>query len=303
MNKRETMLGGYLAAAGTVAIWSGFILISRLAGRSPLTPYDVLALRLGTAALLLAPFCRDIAAAQWRDLRLWVLAILGGLLYGVCVYAGFKQAPAAHGAILLPGIQPFLVAACAWLLGGTEMAPERRLGLIGIALGIGCVAWPVFSGHTAWSVEMLIGDALILVSSLAWAWFTVLARRWGYAPWLLTRFIALASALLFLPIYLLFLPKALDQVGPGMLVLQGLYQGPGPTIVAMLLFLRAVHSIGAERTGAMVALVPVLAGVAAAPVLGEELSGWLLLGLVLVSAGAIQAVRPLRTLRSATCPT
>ena len=79
-----------------------------------------------------------------------------------------------------------------------------------------------------------------------------------------------------------------------MLVLQGLYQGLGPTIIAMILFLRAVAILGAERVGALVALVPVLAGVISVPVLNEPLTGWLVAGLLLVSGGAWLASRPLR---------
>lgn len=60
----------------------------------------------------------------------------------------------------------------------------------------------------------------------------------------------------------------------------------------MLLFLKAIEVIGAERTGAMTALVPVLAGVAAVPLLDEPLTAWLLVGLCLVSAGAFLAARP-----------
>lgn len=300
---RQTLLG-YLAAAGTVAIWSGFILLSRLGGKTALTPYDILALRLGTAALLLLPFCRDLTRAHWQDRRLWTLALSGGLLYGVLVYAGFKQAPAAHGAILLPGLQPFLVAAVAWVLLGTRIAQGRMLGLACIGLGILCVAFPMLSGQGQWSAGLLQGDGLILAASLVWAVYSVLARRWGYNPWLLTRFVALASALVFLPIYILWLPKALHAVPVEMLVIQGLYQGIGPTIVAMLLFLRAVAILGAERTGAMIALVPVLAGIAAVPLLDEPLSGWLLAGLALVSTGAFLAARPLpQLLRSPSCPT
>jgi len=78
----------------------------------------------------------------------------------------------------------------------------------------------------------------------------------------------------------------------------------GPTIVAMLLFLKAVEILGPERTGAMIALVPVLAGVAAAPLLGEPLTAPLLAGLAFVSAGAFTAARPLpNPTRSQPCPT
>ena len=86
--------------------------------------------------------------------------------------------------------------------------------------------------------------------------------------------------------------RSLTSVPVSMLVVQGLYQGLGPTIVAMVLFLRAVSILGAERTGAVVALVPVLAGLAAVPLLGEQLTASLLLGVCAVSAGAWYAARP-----------
>lgn len=288
----SSRLGGYLAAAGTVAIWTGFILVSRMGGKSALTPYDTLALRLGTAALLLLPFASSLPRGAWRDGRLWALAMMGGLLYGVLAFAAFKFAPAAHGAILLPGMQPFLIAAVAWAISGARPGGASVAGLVFIAMGIACVARHELVGHGSWTPELLIGDALLLGSSLAWAIYSVLARKWSYDPWTLTRFVALASALVFLPVYLLWLPKALDAVPPSMLALQGLYQGVAVTIVAMVLFLKAVAVLGAQRTGALVALVPVLAGVMAAPLLGEALSGWLIAGLLFVSAGAFVAVRP-----------
>jgi drug/metabolite transporter (DMT)-like permease len=287
----SSRLGGYLAAAGTVAIWTGFILVSRMGGKSALTPYDTLALRLGTAALLLLPFAGSLPRGAWRDGRLWALAMMGGLLYGVLAFAAFKFAPAAHGAILLPGIQPFLIAAVAWSFSGARPGGASIAGLVFIGVGIACVARHELVGHGSWTPELLIGDALLLGSSLAWAIYSVLARKWAYDPWTLTRFVALASALVFLPVYLLWLPKALDAVPPSMLALQGLYQGVAVTIVAMVLFLKAVAVLGAQRTGALVALVPVLAGVMAAPLLGEALSGWLIAGLLFVSAGAFVAVR------------
>jgi drug/metabolite transporter (DMT)-like permease len=268
-----------------VVIWAGFILASRLGGRTGLTGWDIVALRLGTAAVLLLPFSLNIPRHTWASRRLWTLAALGGLTFLVLVYAGFKSAPAAHGGILLPGMQPFLVTALAWFMLGSRPSRQRMLALLPIALGVACVAVPQLSGHHT-GPTTLIGDALLLGASIAWAAYSVLVKKWPHDPWLLTRFVALTSALVYLPVYLLWLPKGLDQVSTGMLVFQGLYQGIGPTIVAMILFLKAVSILGAERTGALVALVPVMAGLGAVPLLGEPLTGWLLAGLGLVSAGA-----------------
>ena len=290
---RSLAFQGYLAALITVVIWAGFIVISRMGGKSGLTSWDIVALRLGTASLVLLPFYRNQPRGLWRDRRLWTLSGIGCLLFLVLAYAGFKLAPAAHGGILMPGMQPFLVTGLAWLILKARPPRVRLWALLPIALGVACAAVQQFSGQGD-AASTWVGDLLLLSAGTAWATYSVLVRKWVYDPWVLTRFIALSSALLYLPIYALFLPKGLDTVPLSMLVLQGLYQGLGPTIIAMILFLRAVAILGAERVGALVALVPVLAGVISVPVLNEPLTGWLVAGLLLVSGGAWLASRPLR---------
>jgi len=289
--QRPSNLQGYIAAMATVVIWAGFILISRLGGKSALTGWDIVALRLGTASLFLLPFSLKLPEGTWRNGRLWTLAALGGLIFLILVYAGFKIAPAAHGGILLPGMQPFLVTALAWVLMDARPSRMRLWGLVPIAAGVACVAAPQLLGAHEGS-STLAGDGLMLGASLAWAAYSVLVKKWAFDPWLLTRFVALASALVYLPVYLLWLPKGVHEVPMSMLLLQGLYQGLGPTIIAMLMFLRAVAILGAERTGALVALVPVMAGLGAVPLLGEPLTGWLVAGLTLVSLGAYLSARP-----------
>lgn len=281
---------GYLAAAGTVAIWTGFILVSRAGGKSDLTPYDILALRLGTATLALVLFTKPLPAALWRDCRLWLLALIGGVAYGLLAYMAFKTVPAAHGAILLPGLQPFLVALAALLITGRRPNPARLWGFLVIGLGMALTAAPLLRNTPDSGV--LEGDLLMLAASASWAVFSVLAKSWSPGPWLLTRFMALASALLYLPVYILVLPKALGQVPAQTLVVQGLYQGLGPTILAMLLYVKAVESLGPARVGALLALVPVLAGLIAVPLLGEPMTPWLAGGLLAVSGGAYLAARP-----------
>jgi drug/metabolite transporter (DMT)-like permease len=289
MNHQKN-LQGYLAATATLLIWTSFVLISRLGGKSVLTPYDVLALRLITASLILLPLSASLfRSKEWRDRRLWSLAMIGGLIYGILVYGGFKFAPAAHGGILLSGLQPFFITAAVWLIAGTRPSRIRSIGLAGIAIGVFCAAVPYFA-H--WSNDSLLGDALLILSSVAWALYSVLAKRWGYSPWTLTRAVALGTAILYLPIYALWLPKQLAAAPLSMILMQGLFQGIGATILAMIFFLRAVASLGPERTAAFLAMVPVTAGVLAVPLLDEPLTGWLMSGLVFVSLGAYIASRP-----------
>jgi len=284
---------GYLAGLGTVAIWAGFILISRLGGKSALTGWDIAALRLGVGSLILLPFSFSLPRSVWLDLKLWVLALSGGAVFLVLIYGGLKLAPAVHGGILVPGMQPFLTTLIAWLILGTRPPRQRVIALIPIAAGVLCVAVPTLTGAEI-DIATLTGDGLLLSASTLWALYSILAKKWAYSPWILTRFLALASTLVYLPIYLIFCPKGLAETSTSMLLLQGLYQGIGPTILAMLFFLRAVAILGAERTGALISLVPIISGLAAVSVLGEPLSAWLVAGLILVSAGAYLASRPIK---------
>ena len=296
MPERKRLVRGYLAATATLVMWSGFSLMSRLGGKSILTPYDIFALRLIVASLVLLPFAGSMPVCFWRDGKLWTLTILCSLLYCPLAYSGFKFAPASHGGILLAGTQPFLVSVVAWLIARTRPSRMRSAGLACITIGIVCAAMPYFSD---WSADSVLGDLLILASSVCWAFYAVFAARWGYSAWTLTRAVAFCSAVVYLPIYALWLPKELIAAPLAMVIVQGIFQGLVATILAMLTYLKAIALLGAERTAAFLALVPIVIGVLAVPLLDEPLGVWLASGIFFVSLGSYIASRygtpPLRT--------
>lgn len=282
MSKGEHYWQGMLFASLAVAIWAGFILVSRAAGVSPLTPWDVIALRYGTAALAFLALCSW--RKQWPPLnwRMFAIAMSGGLGYAALVYSGFRLAPAAHAAILLPGLMPFTIALLAAWLCAEAIHRVRAIGLALVALGVVCLGVDTFSAHAlAWQ-----GDLLMVLASCSWSLCVVLARRWGVVAWDVASGVVLISAAVFLPIYLLWLPSQISTTAVNFIALQVLYQGILASVVQMLLFFRAVSLIGPSRVGMLMALVPVIAGVAAVPILGETLSAYLLAGLLLVAAGA-----------------
>ena len=276
---------GLLAGLLAVCCWAGFVLVARQGGQGPLLPQDVMALRFGVGGLLLLPLAR-----RWFlfDLRGLMLVLIGGLGYGLTVYQGFKLTSAVHASVLLPGMIPFGAALfCALLL--QERPNGRRLaGLVLIALGCG-VMLTTQTAHS--SVE---GDLWLLAAVLCWGCYTVLIRRWRIEPLQGAVTTAVGAALLFLPVYLTLLPRQISAAGWDVLLLQGFYQGVIATIVAMLLYLRAVTTIGPAAMGALMALVPVLAGLAAVPVLAESLGSLELLALLITSSGALLASGLLR---------
>lgn len=286
---------GYACAALVTLVWAGFILVSRHGvrvgdGGPRLTPFDLGALRFGVSGLIAAGLW---AAGFGRGLRPGqsaALAAFAGLGFALPAYCAFSFAPAAHGAVLLPGTLPFLVAAAGWLVFGDRWTPARRISLVLVLGGILLLAAESYGFETAppgaWR-----GDLLFLLGSTSWAAYTVLVRRWGASPAQVVVSVGIWSAVAYLPVWWLALPSALGAVPLGVSVFQGIYQGFFAVTVALFLFTQAMASLGAARLTTITALTPGLAGVLAVPLLGEPLGALALAGLLLVCVGVVVGVR------------
>lgn len=279
---------GYAYAGLTMLVWAGFVLVTRIAGTGPLAAWDVAALRLGTAALLFLPAWLFWRRVPLRDVRLLVLSLVGGIVYSLLVYSAFHYAPAAHGALLVSGLLPFTMALCVWLVLGVLPDRVMRIGLSLIALGVLLLATDTVLRHGTGAGESFVwvGDLLLVASSLCWALYSVLIQRWNFAAWDVAIGSTLASAMIYLPVYALFLPHGIADAPIGDVLLQAFYQGGLVAVVAMILYLQAMQRLGPARLGALMAMVPALAGIGTSLVLGEPLGAWLLAGLLLTSAGA-----------------
>lgn len=273
---------GYFYAAACVLIWSGFVLVSRVAGKTPLNGFDLTALRFGVAAVLLLPLWWRFARVPLFTPQMLLLAATGGIGYALLVYSSFRFAPAAHGAVLLSGLLPFFVTAVAWWRLGEAPRPSLRGALLCIALGVGALgAHSLHDLGASWP-----GDLMMVGASFLWALYTILVKQSGFTPWQTTTGVALLSALIYLPVYALLLPKGIADVPLRDVLVQGVYQGVLVVIVAMVLYMQAMVRLGPTRLGAVMATVPAVAGMSATLVLGEPFSLLLVAGLVLTSAGA-----------------
>lgn len=291
LSRRER--AGYIYAALTATIWAGFVLVSRIGGTGPLNAWDITALRFGTAALLLLP-----AWLWWRRVpllngRMVALALIGGIAYAAFVYAGFRYAPAAHGALLVSGLLPFTMALCVWLVLHERPHGGMTLGLLLIAAGVSLLAFDTFAHHSTElrGSHVWLGDAFLVAGSLCWALYSVLIKRWQIAPWDTTIGVALMAGALYLPVYVLLLPKNIGHADAATIALQAVYQGVLVVIVAMMLYLQAMARLGPARLGAFMAMVPAVAGIGVSLALGEPLTAWLIGGLLLTSAGAWASAR------------
>ncbi len=285
LGARERRIG-YACAFAVLFVWTGFLLSSRLSTKQALTPWDVAALRYAGAFLAAVPLAAVLGLPRLPPLR--VLALVGTAAFGFPIFAfhGFTLAPAAHGGVMLPGTLPFLMAALGVAFLGETWTRRRAASLAVVALGIGLLASDTLGAHPgAWR-----GDLLFLAGSCCWAIYTLLIRLWGIGAMQTTLTIALWAAPIYLPVWWFLLPSSIGTASAGVALYQLVYQGMFATILAGLLFTKAVTAIGAPTTTTITALVPGMAALAAWPLLGEPLGLLGFLGVGLVSSGMILTV-------------
>jgi drug/metabolite transporter (DMT)-like permease len=280
---KKTRLMGYGLLAITMIIWGSFTLISRIGTTQVMTTWDIGALRFITASIILIPI--QIYRREWRfllDIRVLGLALVGGIAYTSFVYEGFSHAPAAHAAIWMNGLLPFWTAVAALLILQEALSRDNWISLSIIAM---------FEEH---QFSLGVGDLFFVLASMSWGIYTALLKRWMLPPWQAMAGVALLSTVMYMPAYLLFLPSRLAEANVSQILVQAVFQGIFVVIIAMLTFIGAVERLGAVKVGSILALAPLLAALAAVPLLGEPLSLAMLIGLIAVSIGALQPWRLLR---------
>ncbi|XID74676.1 DMT family transporter [Alkanindiges sp. WGS2144] len=285
---------GYLLLAITMLIWGSFTLMSRLGAKQDLSPWDITALRFIVAFLVLIPI--QLWRREWRfllDKRIVWLALLGGIGYSCAVYSGFNYAPAAHAAIWLNGFLPLATAISAWVVLKEPFGKDTWISLLFMACGLGGMMTAMwYEGQ----FYLSMGDAFFVLGAIFWGIYTVFLKRWMLPPWQAMAGVAIWTAVIYLPVYALFLPKKLVQASYLTMLEQGVFHGVFVVIIAMLTYIGAVERLGAFKTGSLLALAPFLAALAAVPLLNEPLNLAIGIGLTGMGIGALQ---PWRLLRSA----
>lgn len=277
---------GFACAIGVMFVWTGFLLLSRLSPSQGFTAWDMLALRHAGSFLAALPLLAFHGLPRLAWGKAAVLALFAGFGFPLAAYLAFTFAPAAHGAVLLPGLLPFLVAGVWWFAFGEAWTRRRAVSLGLVGVGIALLAFDTFAAHPgAWR-----GDILFIAGGSSWAIYMALVRRWGVRALDATLAVALLAAPVTLPLWWAFAPSGLGEVSHAALIGQLAYQGIFAVLVAGFLFTRAMNAIGAATTSTITSLVPAMTALGAWPLLGEPLGAASLVALALVTAGMVYGV-------------
>ncbi len=280
---------GYAFVAITMCIWGGFTITSRLNALWHISPWDITALRFLLAFCILMPillYKKDTVFLFKKEP--FILAMLGGVAYCLTCYSAFHYVPAAHAAIFLNGCIPLCTAVAAWILFKQPFDRHTWLSLIIMVCSILLMSVLMYQ---ATGVAFSFGDALFFISAMWWGIFTVLLRQWKISAWHAMSGVAIWSAIVYVPIYLLFFPKHLAEVELPHLMMQTIFHGIFVVIVATLTYIEAIKRLGAFKAGSIVTLAPFIAAIIAVPLLGEPLSLAIVCGLLGMGVGALQPWR------------
>jgi drug/metabolite transporter (DMT)-like permease len=240
---------------------------------------------------VLFPFWWRYRFTLWQP-KLIISSLVGALLYALFAFNGFETTPASHTAVLMPGLMPIAISLLSIPLLGSRISGRKALGLLVISGGISLLFWQAWTTQSEASLGA--GHGLVILAGLCWALYSVLLSKWQISPWQATVSLALITFCLYMPVYLIALPKQLSFSADLLpdIALQAVYQGVLATIIQMLLYVRAVQTIGAPAMGAMMAIVPVLAGIGAVVLFKEPLTQPLIYAFALVSFGVWLANQP-----------
>ena len=287
MLKSEYFLG-LMAGISVVFIWSFWLVVTRSGVSSTLTIYDFAAFRYGLSSLIALPIVLYFKPWQTMSfIKVITITLLLGPIYILCVFSGFIYAPASHGGIFMNGLMPFFTLIFGFFLLRQKVFFQQTLGAVTILLG-GCLA--VYDGLELRFSEAWIGDLFFIIGAIFFSIYVVLSRLWNITMTQLLLCGSVINALIYLPIYFLFLPKGVREAANDILALQMMYQGFVPNLIGIFFITYASQKIGSASISAILSSVPPIGSVLGLLILGEFLGiyGWL--SLILITPGILLVV-------------
>jgi len=243
-------------------------------------------LRSSIASLLGIAYCYSIKESLFhRDSRLFHGFIVG-LLFGVefvFIYLGLLYTDAARAGILI-NCSPFVVALGAFFFLKEKLGVNKVVGLILAFIGI----YSVFQGKPrTWTSSMLLGDVLELAAAVLWGATTVYIKKY-LADRVHPIHTFLYQLVFSVPIILicsLFLePRWILTVTPAA-VIALIYSSVIIAFVSYFIWFRLIHTYPVSELAVFTFLSPVFGVICGVLFLGEQATGGLIIGLLLVSAG------------------
>jgi drug/metabolite transporter (DMT)-like permease len=287
----------YLYPLLAILIWAGNTVVNKLAV-GVIFPAEIGFYRWLLAGVLFTPFMLKPVLSNWTTIKpnlgkIFILGVLGMAVYQSLAYFAATLTSATNMGIIL-SLMPMM----ALTLSITSLGNRLTAGaLVGAALSFAGVLVVISAGSLSALIEqgVNVGDAMMLIATLAYAVYSTLLKKWQLRmpPLQLLYLQVLVAIIVLLPLFVLS-PKA--GLSPSNIPLI-LYACIPTSMLAPLMWMHAISRLGPSRTTLFFNLLPIVTALIAAAVLGERLALYHLLGGALTLGGVVLAERwktPLR---------
>ena len=283
----------YLCGILAPLIWGGWLPVTKLSVSYSLTPMDVIFLRFGTAFIIGIPFFfrHGVLLHQAHAFSKIALLLLGsGVGYVAITIIGFKLTPASYSSII-PISVIFFSVIIKLVVDKQKISIKIMSTLVLITVGFLLFAREI---NIQLSLEsaLLKGILLFLLGGFFFASYNAGVRKWSLSGMQCFILINFYSFLLFLPFYLWVGFENLFKANPIEIVIQALYQGILVSFIGLILFVKAILSLGSAKASLFIILVPISGTILSVIFLGDQLSALTIISMLIMLLGSFVGLLP-----------
>ena len=293
MENQNSQMRGWLLALVATVLWAGNFVIAR--GVADVIPPATLAFfRWLLAVVVFLPF---VASTVWKDRHiilkhgkyLTLTSMIGIAIYGTLIYLA-GQTTEAMNLSLIAISAPVYILILSRIIFGQVLTAQRLIGTIVTVCGI---IFLLTDGQLAVlsSMTFAIGDVWMILAAFLWACYTLLIKvkpaEISQKAFQFSTF-SLGVLMLF-PFYLWEASVLEPVVWSNEIYLALLYVGILSSLVAFSCWSLAVAELGPTKASFVYYLVPLFSGLAAAVLLGEDITTTKIVSMLLIVGGIIVA--------------
>jgi drug/metabolite transporter (DMT)-like permease len=281
----------YLLLILTTLFWSGNFVLSR-GMHAAIPPMALSFWRWLVALLILLCFAHRQLWGQRQLLRdhsgfILVQGILGVTGFNTLLYLAMQYTTAIN-AVLVNSCIPVLIVLFSWLLHRETLRLRQCLGVLVSLMGVLSI---MAKGEVATLLQVSFnrGDLLVLAAAAAWALYSSNLKNYpaGLHPLAYLTAINIVGLTGIFPLYLFELHSGNSFSLTPATVVTILYVAVFASILAFIFWNRAIRTIGANKAGPFVHLMPVFSTILAVLFLGESLAWYHAQGVALIFVGIV----------------
>ncbi|MDM9622521.1 DMT family transporter [Rhizobium sp. S96] len=278
----------YICLVVAALCWGGNTVAGKLA-LGHVSPMMLTFLRWFLATALIAAISLPQLKRDWPVVRknlplLFFYGIIGYTLFNAMLYSAVKYTTAINVAIEQAGI-PILIFLLNFILFRTAISFAQ---IAGFGLTLTGVALTAAHGDLATLLQLGLnrGDGLMLIAVAAYSIYTIFLRWKPPLDWrTLMAIPALGAMLTAIPLLLWESTQGAMQMPDQNGWLITIYTAIFASLLAQVLYIKGVESIGANRAGLFINLVPVFGTLLSVALLGESLQLFHVIALALALGG------------------